>query len=267
MDGASWVQPCRSGLANVHLSVLGGITPWRVCWSGGQEGLNQFKQSSRIPRSEQSSTFTLICLIFLDTASPLVERCAFSKRRRHSSRTVLSSAVGSGPSELWLQEGAARPEGGKNTFWARLEPGQSWLSWMTLCLLFSVNLLYCPALLVLLTCLGLTCAIVAAIALSYRQLPACWHWGFHGVLVNQSVSSWLLACCCALDWCCKCSNALPNKTAACMGSWKLKFVSCLRASDSAAISIKRLVGVENPQIWNRLTAAPGQNQYTLYLGH
>lgn len=139
------------------------------------------------------------------------------------------------------------------------------LEW--LCLLFSVNLHYCPALLVLLTCLGLTCAIVAAIALSYRQLPACWHWGFHGVLVNQSVSSWLLACCCALDWCCKCSNALPNKTAACMGSWKLKFVCCLRASDSAAIAIKRLVGVENPQIWNRLTAAPGQNQYTLYLGH
>lgn len=38
---------------------------------------------------------------------------------------------------------------------------------MTLYLLFSVNVLYCPALLVQLTCLELTSSIVVVIALSY----------------------------------------------------------------------------------------------------
>lgn len=144
--------------------------------------------------------------------------------------------------------------------------GLSWnqdgLEWLYI--YFSFNLLYCPALLVQLTWLGLTAAIVALIDLSYRfvtcMLALRVSWG------AAWTSLFPLDCLYfAVPYTTnKCSNALPNKTAASMEGWKLKFVW---EQGILCSHFNQKVGVENPQILNRLRAAPGQDQYNIYLEH
>lgn len=168
MDGASWVQPCRSGLANVHLSGLVGIILWRICWSGEQKGLDQFKQSSRIQRSEQNSNFSQISLISLDTASRQWRDALFLRGESTQAKQFSAVLEGQVPQSFGCRGELHDQKVVKISFGLSWNQDNLGVCWMILRLLFSVNLLYCPALLVQLTCLGLTSAIVALIDLSYR---------------------------------------------------------------------------------------------------